>query len=556
MSLDALVGATIDPAPLHEPTISRTSPNATRDLRTPSGLKLPSFDLLGISSRHPDQFRDGLTTSPCFSDVGGGQDPYAASMGDFDDSDHDDDSPSGAHDSANPSSDASPKARVKIGLQQFVTTLTPPDEGSDLAWTSIPTVNTGSMHSPATDADTSSQPQADVSGSQSSSQPTVKPSATQPRIQISRTDSDTQRSSWLDEACDVMSRFPCRFAPPSILLTMAIVSPFHSSTSVEDPIQVLSHALPCPSSTGFAFPKIINSLHNLTPGTPTHWINVFHALPGRYNLAELPTSPPGTPGQAIGGDDYFTSKVFDSAVPVLDYQESSTLPRTPRPVVPPASINVSIVERYIPPTNAREFAEIFHISGRSLLVDRMVELSPRQGTLCFIYPTKRGAQTFMRQYLSPILDPLLRSMCIINGLSVDLGSDLGTMAAVDEMYTFETMSRRIQTLCQDLSPPTKENERSSGRRARYTLQYASKQEVLLDRKAWADNWWIKQEKPRVREVLARYFRMARRLPVDSDVTPTNLIHEVLDGVSSRPYGRNPEPTSGVEVGVFVIRRTS
>jgi len=147
-------------------------------------------------------------------------------------------------------------------------------------------------------------------------------------------------------------------------------------------------------------------------------------------------------------------------------------------------------------------------------------------------------------------------MCIINGFSVDLGSELGTMAAIDEMHSFETMSRRIQSLCQEMSPQSKENERSAGRRARYTLQFAAKEEVFLERKAWADNWWIKQEKPRVREVLSRYFRIARRMPTDSDVTPTNLIHEVLDGVSSRPYGRNPEPTSGVEVGVFVIRRTS
>jgi len=342
-----------------------------------------------------------------------------------------------------------------------------------------------------------------------------------------------------------------------VSLTSPTVGPFQSATAVDDPIKVLSHALPCPSNTGFAFPKIMNSLHNLTPATPTHWINVFHALPGRYSLAELPTSPPGTPGQAAEGDDYFTCKVFDSAVPVLDYQESlESVPRTPRPVVPPSSINVSIVERYIPPTSAREFSELFQIKGRSLLVDRMVELSPRQGALLFIYPTKRGAQTFMRQYLSPILDPLLRSMCIINGFSVDLGSELGTMAAIDEMHSFETMSRRIQSLCQEMSPQSKENERSAGRRARYTLQFAAKEEVFLERKAWADNWWIKQEKPRVREVLSRYFRIARRMPTDSDVTPTNLIHEVLDGVSSRPYGRNPEPTSGVEVGVFVIRRTS
>ena len=334
-----------------------------------------------------------------------------------------------------------------------------------------------------------------------------------------------------------------------------------SPQQLPSPIKVLSHALPCPSARGFAFPHIINSLHSCTPGTPTHWVNVFHALPGRYNLADLPTSPPGTPGPAVGGDDYFTTKVFDSAVPVLDYQENLTsLPRTPRPVVPPSSINMSIVERYIPPTSANEFSDMFTSDGPSLLVDRLVELTPNSGSLLFIYPTKQGGQTFMREYLGPILEPMLRSMCIINGLSVDLGSALGRMAAVDSMLSFDALTRNIRNLCQRLNQQTQRaaTQQRPGRsqQGTFSLHFASKEEVKLERTVWAENWWIKQEKPRVREVLARYFRIARRLPVDSDVTPTNLIHEVLDGVASRPYGGYPAPTNGVEVGVFIIKRES
>ena len=249
--------------------------------------------------------------------------------------------------------------------------------------------------------------------------------------------------------------------------------------------------------------------------------------------------------------------MFDSAVPILDYQENlTTLPKTPRPVVPPASIDVSIVERYIPPTKENEFAEMFDLKGRSLLVDRMVELSPDNGSLLFIYPTKRGAQTFTREYLGPVLDPMLRSMCIINGLSVDLGSAIGKMRAVDTMHTFDTLARKMQQLCRDLSQEGTELARLSRRRPTFNLQFAAKEEVMLERKVWAENWWVKQEKPRVREELSRYFRIARRLPVDSDVTPTNLIHEVLDGVSSRPYARGDEPAHGVEVGIFVIKRSS
>jgi len=294
------------------------------------------------------------------------------------------------------------------------------------------------------------------------------------------------------------------------------------------------------------------------PGSNTCWINVFHALHGRYNLADLPTSPPGTPGPAVGGDDYFATKVFDSAVPVLDYQENlTTMPRTPHPVVPPSSINLSIVERYIPPTSQNEFAEMFDLKGRSLLVDRMVELSPDHGTLLFVYPTKRGAQTFTRDYLSPVLDPLLRSMCIINELSVDLGSAIGRMRAVDTMPTFDTLTRKMQQLCRDLSQDGNSLSRfSRGTRPTFSLQSATREEVMLERKVWAENWWVKQEKPRVREELSKYFRIARKLPVDSDVTPTNLIHEVLDGVTSRPYRSGDEPSCGVEVAIFVITRTS
>lgn len=323
-----------------------------------------------------------------------------------------------------------------------------------------------------------------------------------------------------------------------------------------NPIKVLSHALPCPSSTGHAFPHVISVLHNQTPTSPTCWINVFHALPGRFTLADLPSSPPNTPGPPIGGDDYFTSKVFDSAVPILDYQENVTaMPRSPRPAVPPSTIDVSIVERYIPPTNANEFTDMFNINGRSLLVDRLVELSPNNGTLLFIYPTKQGAQTFLRDYLGPILDPLVRSMCVINGLSVDLGSSLGKMSAAETMLSHDGLRMNISQLCHKLNQQSDRLERFHNRPAKFSLEYATKQLVKLDRKVWAENWWVKQEKPRVRDVVSRYFRLARRLPTDSEIAPTNLIHEVLDGVASRPYGNSPEPTLGVEVGVFVIKRS-
>lgn len=72
------------------------------------------------------------------------------------------------------------------------------------------------------------------------------------------------------------------------------------TSSVPTPLlKVLSHALPSPSQTGHAYTSIIEAIHDSTPSSPTAWINLFHAIPGRFNLEELPTSPPNTPGPPI-----------------------------------------------------------------------------------------------------------------------------------------------------------------------------------------------------------------------------------------------------------------
>ncbi|KAK3070637.1 hypothetical protein LTS18_015049, partial [Coniosporium uncinatum] len=209
-------------------------------------------------------------------------------------------------------------------------------------------------------------------------------------------------------------------------------------------VRILSHALPLPSATGHCFPAVVNSIHEEIAPKPTV-IQLFHAVPGRLTLSDIPASPPTTPGPAIGGDDYFTSKQFDSAVPVTDYQaDTLVLPPGTKPAVPPSSVNVSVVERYIPPTSPNEFAGMFSITRRSLLRDRLVELSPDNGTLMLVYPTRTGGRTFMDEYLGPILDPLLRSMVVIHGLSANLSSTLGPMKAVDEMLEYDKMQMKLE----------------------------------------------------------------------------------------------------------------
>jgi hypothetical protein len=315
---------------------------------------------------------------------------------------------------------------------------------------------------------------------------------------------------------------------------------------------VLSHALPCPSLTGHLFGQIIAGIHEKTV-TSTAWINVFHALPGRYTLLDLPKSPPSTPGPAVGGEEYFTTKVFDSAVAVADYQlESKLLPPSPRPVVPPGSVNVSIVERYIPPTNVHEFSEMFRFHGRSLLYDRLVELSASNGLLLFIYPTRAGGRTFMQDYLGPVLDPLLRSVTVVHDLTSELGKALGQMVAVDHLAEYDSLHASMQNFCERLTndPSTLSGPCMSG--ATYTIIHASKEEVFLDRQAWASDWWIKQEKSRVRDLVTKFFR--KKLP-SSELTPTTLIQEILDGVAHRESSLSGKPR-GVEMGVFIIKKST
>jgi hypothetical protein len=278
---------------------------------------------------------------------------------------------------------------------------------------------------------------------------------------------------------------------------------------------------------------------------------VFHALPGRYTLLDLPKSPPSTPGPAVGGDSYFTSKVFDSAVAIPDYQlDSKLLPPSPRPVVPPGSIDVSIVERYIPPTNTNEFAEMFSFHGRSLLYDRLIELSNDNGILLFIYPTRAGAKTFMQQYLGPILDPLLRTVTVVHDLHSELGRNLGQMSSVNYLDEYDHLESQVRKFCE----ATGERHTDTNRKAKYEVIHAAKEEVLLERSAWADDWWIKQEKPRVRDVVTKYFSKSKRLPT-SEMSAAALIDEVLKGVSTRQYHEGDEPTRGVEVGVFIVKKT-
>ncbi|KAF2748295.1 hypothetical protein M011DRAFT_441591 [Sporormia fimetaria CBS 119925] len=469
-------------------------------------LRLPSFDLLGIANPHPDRFVAARSNNP-FSPLGAGplsnpEDPLhalsppAACPQQF-----------GGVDNHPPTS---PEAARHL-IEHRIHVDTPPSEPGTLNWGSFVNIRTVGLGSPPR-SDPAASPSLNTVGT-SSSGPT---SATNNTMSVADLGDALTMAAWMETVKVHISM--CR-GLPSVIRVLNLRS-------------------------------IQHGIHQQTT-TPTAWINVFHALPGRYTLFDLPKSPPSTPGPVVEGDEFFTSKVFDSAVAVADYQlDSNLLSPSPRPVVPPGSVNVSIVERYIPPTNGNEFSEMFKTQGRSLLYDRLIELSPKSGVLLFIYPTRTGARRFMSDYLGPVLDPLLRTVTVVHEFPSDLGKSLGRMTAVDQLAEYDTLHDQLQALLQKLNELS--GAAASIPEGTYSILHASREEIILDRKAWARDWWIKQEKPRVRDLVTKYFR--KKVP-NSDLTPSTLIQEILDGVVNREYASESRPR-GIELGVFIIKKTS
>ena len=247
--------------------------------------------------------------------------------------------------------------------------------------------------------------------------------------------------------------------------------------------------------------------------------------------------------------------VFSSAVPVINHHDlfnrgldGTPVPSSPYLAVPPSSIDIALLERLIPPASKQEYLDLFAPGGPSALVNRLVELSPNNGTLIFIYPTKAGAETFTSRYLGPILDPVLRTMVNSHDLSADIAIDLGKMDVVEHLLGFEAMLRKINVLLGRLSRGTSQN---------YTLVYSNKESIHVNRRVWVD-WFVQQETSRFRHITTRYFQRAWRLPTQPHVNYAVLTREIIEGLTERKYSRGEEPENGdgIEVGIYVIRRRS
>lgn len=344
-------------------------------------------------------------------------------------------------------------------------------------------------------------------------------------------------------------------------MTTALIGPVSSITTPDAQlhgITVISQTLPHPlqetTNPHSAFTSTIQAIQSKFEGRRCPYIKITHAVPPQFSLRNLPSSPPSTPNHQ-GAEDYFSLSVFANAAPVPTYHNydgsiDRSAPSSPAPIVPPATVQVALVERYIPPSTAQEHVAFFSANGPSVLIDRLVELTPNGGSLMLIYPTKKGAQSFRSNHVGPLLDSLLRTMVVVHDMSSDLASSLGRMPAVNQMLSFEEMKAKVHALCHHLSRRTS----SPSRRGEYSMVYANAGETPLDRRAWSE-WFLQQETPRMKAILKSYWQRGKKLPTASEsVIPATLMRDVKICIEEGKYEEG-EPQSGIEVGVFVIRRS-
>ncbi|KAL8987698.1 MAG: hypothetical protein Q9177_003122 [Variospora cf. flavescens] len=313
-----------------------------------------------------------------------------------------------------------------------------------------------------------------------------------------------------------------------------------------------------------ALTGIINALQTrFEQFSSDRYIDVTHAVPAKFSFSQLPNSPvttPNRPAAEASMGDYFSipsTVVFAKGAIAASHESrkalvaqnaaSTTFPQT---VVAPSSIAISVLERFIPPATVSEYTDLFKIDQPSALVDRMVELKPDHGDLVFIYPTQTGAIAFREAYLGPILDPQLRTLNGVHGISTNVLADIARLEPIRAMHNFYQLRLKVAQLLASM------NRKGGGNLHRFTIGEASTQHVHIGRDAWAE-WFTEQELPRIREIMNQYYGRAHRLPRTEgagDYTAAGLVREIVDGIKGRAYEAGEAPREGIEVGVFVIKR--
>jgi hypothetical protein len=174
------------------------------------------------------------------------------------------------------------------------------------------------------------------------------------------------------------------------------------------------------------------------------------------------------------------------------------------------------MERYIPPASPSEDEATFSPHS-SILYDRLFELSPQGGSILIIYPTKAGAKNFLRKYLGPVLDPILRRLMVLHALPTNLLLGIEKMTAVDGMLEFEQLHERIKGVCNQVNaaaaelldgdagpgPNSDSSDSSFAEGSSIRLVHSSRQQAPLNQYDWAE-WWSQQESNRIRELIRRH----------------------------------------------------
>lgn len=380
--------------------------------------------------------------------------------------------------------------------------------------------------------------------------------------------------------------------------TLARNIPTESVTS-HHTISIMAHTQPCPlpQEDGVqetAYEPLIGQLRSML-GSNT-FFDVTIAVPANFESSRVLTSPTGTPNTAATAsdpDDYFTynNNVFPRVVLSPEHPMAMTIagPPSPRTAVPPSSIQISILERYLPPPTLPEYTDLFGLEGPSVLVDRLFELSPRNGTLIFVYPTARGATQFSARCLHPVIDPLLRTLISVHDLSNDLGPSVTRMltAPLDAnssrggLMDFDRLQAKIAALLTRLNRParptataaapattTTASHRAPTTRPTptFTLAHATAHSVVLDPATWIP-WWLQQQKARIENVVDRYYQRGHRVPNESVLSSRSLAWKIMNGLKDLAHPRDELAVGGglpqgavedrgIEVGVFAVVRSS
>src|SRR5204863_6115477 len=100
-------------------------------------------------------------------------------------------------------------------------------------------------------------------------------------------------------------------------------------------------------------------------------INLMHAMHnGKQEIGDLPTSPPATPQLGQHREDYFDlPTIYPSGSKAPEYHvigqaQSLTYEKKFNNVISKGSVDIGILERYIPPVSSQEYQDFFTFSWR------------------------------------------------------------------------------------------------------------------------------------------------------------------------------------------------